>query len=38
MSKFWKWLGIALLITAATFGIGLIIWGIVALIRKVRDS
>jgi hypothetical protein len=38
MSKFWKWLGIALLVTVATFGIGLIIWGIVALIRKVNDS
>lgn len=38
MSKFWKWLGIILLTTVATFGVALIIWGIVALIKKVRDS
>lgn len=38
MNKFWKWLGIALLVTVATFGVGLIIWGIWALIKKAIDS
>lgn len=38
MGKFFKWLGVALLVTVLTFGIGLIIWGIVALIRKAMGS
>lgn len=38
MGKFFKWLGIALVVTVLTFGIGLIIWGIVALIKKGVDS
>lgn len=38
MSKFFKWLGVALVVTVLTFGAGLIIWGIVALIKKAMDS
>lgn len=38
MGKFLKWLGIVLLIAVATLGIGLIIWGVIALVRKMRDS
>lgn len=38
MGKFWKWLGVMIVLTIATFGIALIVWGVITLIRKVRDS
>lgn len=38
MKKFWKWLGIVVLVGVATLGVGLIIWGVIALIKKALDS
>ena len=38
MGKFFKWLGITIIIGVATLGVGLIIWGVIALIKKMRDS
>lgn len=38
MGKFFKWLGIVIVVGVATLGIGLIIWGVIALCRKMLDS
>lgn len=38
MKKVLKWLAIVIIVSIATFGIGLIIWGVIALIKKMMDS